>query len=129
MELSVDVAKEDGEADGERELDTVTEALRVGLRVTVGELVRLRVGWLLALAHAVVVGLIEALDDTEELPEALAGTESVMLPVREAIGLAVRVPLDETVCEGEAEADGQREPEGEALGKFVTLRVTVGEVL
>ena len=123
------VCEDDGEADGQRVLKTDPEALFLGLGVTVGEMLRLCVSAPLALKQSVLDELIEALADSDGLLEALAATEGGLLSLGEIDGLDVSVPLDVKVCEGEPDADGQRNPKAEVLGVRIALGVNVGEAL
>ena len=81
MALSVVDAEGEGEADEHWLEDSDTDVLRVRVRVTVGEALRLRVGETLALEHIEPGTLRDALGDTEGLPESLAASEGGKLPL------------------------------------------------
>ncbi len=109
----------DGELDAEaqREAEVEKDGLCVLLEVVLGiaepdrEALRLQVSGPLALRQSVLEVLIETLADTEGLPEALATIEGGLLPLGDKVELSVKDPLGVTVCEGDGEADGQRELE------------------
>ena len=123
------VCEGDSDADGQRELDDDTEALGVGLRVTVGDVLRLRVSVPVALRQSVPEELIEVLGEREGLLEALSATDWGLLLLGDKVGLVESAPLSVTFCEGEGEADGHWLDDSDTDVLRVRVRVTVGEAL
>ena len=97
--------------------------------MTVGEVLRLRVGVPLVLAHGELVKLVETLGDTEGLLEAVATTEGGVVPLGVTLVLGVKDPLRVTVDEGEPDEDEQRDADDDMLGVRVALCVTVDDAL
>ena len=85
----------DPDAEGHCELDRETDGERVRLREWVGELLRDRVGLLLALGQGETVLVTDGDGDADMQTETVALTEGL------------RLPLDE----GELEVDGLRDPD------------------
>ena len=94
-----------------------------------GEVLRLRVGVPLVLAHGELEMLVETLGDAEGLPEAVATTEGGVVPLGVTLVLGVKDPLRVTVDEGEPDEDEQRDADGDMLGVRVALCVTVKDAL
>ena len=89
------------------------------------EELRLKLSVPLALGQSVLEELIDKLADSERLPEALATTEGGLLLLGDMVGLTVKDPLGVKVCDGDGEADGQREIDVIAEALRIRLRVAM----